>query len=259
LAEVEDHLLESRDIEAFGEPRLVAQRFADELATAATRKVAVGAFLALVPAGIAYLLLFLFAGRYPDITSARFLPLGLAAALTMLLAPQFALATGVAALLRAWRLRHARVVPVEEVRVLRRRAAVAVGSGALALGGVALYAYEYSAGLSSFWIFSALSVSTVTLLPLAPAAVAIRRVSLLRPATPGVAGDLCYDLAPLLDRLPPALTATPWRVCLAVAGVVALAAVIAAGPDEGLRNAAVEAAAICAGFGTLGRFLGLRR
>jgi hypothetical protein len=259
LAEVEDHLVESRDVGAFGEPRLVAQRFADELATGVSRRLAYAAFLALVPAGLVYALVFGAGGQAPDITSARFLPLGLAAAIAMLLAPQVSFAAALGALLRGWRLRDVRALPAAEVRILRRRAGVAIGSGALALAGVALYAYEYSAGLSSFSIVASVAGSAAASVPIVAAAVALRRAAPLRPATTGEAGDLCDDLGPLFDRLPAEVPASPWRICLALAGVAAVGAVAAAGPDEGLRNATVEVVAICGGFAALGRFLGFRR
>ena len=258
LAETDDHLCESGDVAAFGEPRLVAQRFADELATSATPKVALEAFLALVPAALLYALVFGIGGRGPDITAAHVLPLGLGAALAMILAPQLALAAGVGALLRARRLRGVSPLPAAEVRILRRRAGVALGSGAFALAAMALYAYEYSAGLSSFWIATAVAGSAIAGVPLAAAGLALGRVAPLRPATAGVAGDLRDDLRPLLDRLPGDVPATPWGICLLLAGVAAFGAIAAAGLDEGLRNGVFEVVVICGGFAALGRFLGFR-
>jgi hypothetical protein len=257
LIEAEDHLRESGDPVAFGDPALVAQRFADELATVSTRRAAFGTFLALAPAGIGYAALFAFQ-RGPDITSARHLPLGLAAAMVMVLAPQVAFASGALALLRGWRLRAADVAPAAELRILRRRAGVAVASGIATLLAIALYAYEYSAGLSTPWLVAAAAVSGGALVPLAFAAVAVGRAASLRPTTPGDVGDLLDDLKPLVDRLPPQVRVTPWRLCLALAVLVAAAALSGGGPDEGPRNALAEVLAIFGGYAALGRYLGLR-
>lgn len=48
-------------------------------------------------------------------------------------------------------------------------------------------------------------------------------------------------------------------MCLVAAAVIAIAALVAGGPDEGPRNAVAEFVAVCAGFAVLGRFLGLKR
>ena len=115
LVEAADHLRESgADVEAFGGPSIVAQRFADELATSGARRSATGSFFALAPAGIVYAaLLFLLApaGGWPDVFSAHTLALGLPAAFALLLAPQVAFVAGVLALLGALRLREAAVMP----------------------------------------------------------------------------------------------------------------------------------------------------
>jgi hypothetical protein len=63
----------------------------------------------------------------------------------------------------------------------------------------------------------------------------------------------------LVDRLPLRLRRHPWRFCLLVAGAIAAAALVGGGFDEGPRNAVAEFIAVCAGFATLSRFLGLRR
>ncbi|TML41179.1 MAG: hypothetical protein E6G25_02280, partial [Actinobacteria bacterium] len=94
LAETADHLRETGDVARFGESKLIAARFADELATNGARRVAYTSFLALAPAGIAYAILLGLIRTWPDITSAKVLPFGIATALTVVLAPQVAFATG---------------------------------------------------------------------------------------------------------------------------------------------------------------------
>jgi hypothetical protein len=259
LAESADHLHETGDVARFGEPRLVAARFADELATNGARRVAFTSFLALVPAGIAYAVLFGPIRSWPDIASAKLLPLGVGAALTMVLAPQVAFAAGLLTVARAWRLRSETSAPAAEIAVLRRRAAVALGSGAAAFAGVAVYAYEYNSGLPGWWATTAFVVSGAALLPIGGAAVALARNARVRPQAAGPAGDVFDDVAPVIERIPLNLRGRPWRFCLLVAAGVALAALIAGGPDEGPRNAVAEFVAVWAAFLALGRFLGLRR
>jgi hypothetical protein len=259
LAETADHLRESGDAVRFGEPKLIAARFADELATNGARRAAFTSFLALAPAGIAYAILLGLIRTWPDITSAKVLPLAIATALTVVMAPQVAFATGLLTVARAWRLRSETAVPAAEIGVLRRRAAVALGSGAAAFAGIAVYAYEYSSGLPGWWTTTAFAVSGAVLVPIGGAAAALARNARVHPQAEGPAGDLFDDVAPLLDLVPFRLRGRPWRFCLLVAAGVATAALIAGGPDEGPRNAVFEFIAVCAGFAGLGRFLGLRR
>jgi hypothetical protein len=258
LAEAEDHLRESGDEARFGEPKVIAARFADELAISGSRRAAFSSFLVLAPAGILYSVLFGLISTWPDIASAEHLPLAIAVAFAMLLAPQVALAAGVLALARAWRLRTERTAPAAEILVLRRRSAVAVGAGAAAFAAIGVYAYEYSSGLPSWWQTMAFASSGAALVALGGAGFALARTARVRPQTTGVAGDLFDDLAPVIDQLPLRLRGRPWRFCLLVAASVAVAALIAGGPDEGPRNAVFEFLAVCAAFAGLGRFLGLR-
>jgi hypothetical protein len=259
LAETADHLHESGDARRFGEPKLIAVRFADELATSGARRVAFTSFLALAPAGIAYAVVFGLIRTGPDIASGRLLPLAIGAALTMVLAPQVAFAAGLLAVAQAWRLRSETSAPAAEITLLRRRAAVALGSGGAAFAGIAVYAYEYSSGLPGWWATTAFVVSGAALVPIGGAAVALARNAQVRPQAAGSAGDVFDDVAPIVDRIPLNLRGRPWRFCLLVAAAVAAAALIGGGPDEGPRNAVAEFAAVCAAFAALGRFLGLRR
>jgi hypothetical protein len=259
LTEAADHLRESGDTARFGEPKLIATRFADELATNGARRVAYTSFLALAPAGIAYAILLGLVRTWPDITSAGVLPLAIATVLTLVLAPQVAFAAGLLTVARAWRLRGETATPAAEITVLRRRAAVALGSGGASFAGIAVYAYEYSSGLPGWWTTTAFAVSAAALVPIGGAAVALARNVRLRPQAAGPARDLFDDVAPLLDLIPLRLRGRPWRFCLLVAAGAATATLIAGGPDEGPRNAVFEFVAVCAGFAGLGRFLGLRR
>jgi hypothetical protein len=251
LAEVEDHLYESGDVAAFGEPRLVAQRFADELATVGARRSAFTACAGLAPAAIGYAALVLAGSPGRDITSARTLSLGLAATALLLLAPQVSLAAGLLAALRAWGL-HSAAAPAAELQIVRRRTGVALGAGAATLAALVVHAYEYRDGLLASSI-----VAAAAAVPLLVAARAAWRAAGPRSAVPGGSGDLTRDLEPLVRRLPS--LGTPARLCLAFAVAVALAVFVGGGLDEGPRNAVGELVAVCGGFVLFGRYLGLRR
>ena len=259
LAEAEDHLRESGgDVVAFGPPRMIARRFADELATNGARRSAVAAFLVLAPIALAYGGLFVSMRPGPDITSAEIVPLGVGAALLMLLAPQVALASGLLAVLRAWRLRTDAVAPAAEIRVLRRRVAVALAAGGITLAAIAVYAIEYRSGIPGWWQAAALATSAGGQLALAAVSRSVAGPARLRPQAAGAAGDVFDDVAPLVDRLPLELRGRPWRFCVLFASGIALLALVGGGVDEGPRNAIGEFVAICGGFAVFGRFLGLR-
>lgn len=254
VAEVADHLRESGDVGAFGEPRLVAQSFADELATSGARRAAYLGFLALVPAAVAYAPLVLL-GRSPDVTSGRTLAVGLACAFVLLLAPQIALAAAALAVLRAWRLRGAAKAPAAELRILGRRTLLALGCGLLTLTALVVYAYEFAAALSTWWVAIAVGAAAVAALPILVAARAAGGATRIHAGTPGEPGDLRADLDALV-RFVPAVIRTPWRLCFAFALFVSVAALVG-GRSEGPRNAIAEFVAVVCCFAALGRPLGL--
>lgn len=259
LAEAEDHLRESGDPGRFGDPGLVAARFADELATSGARRVAWGSVIALAPAAIVYAILFSLPATWPDITAGRSVPIAVAAAATMLLAPQISFAAGLLAVAGAWRLRSEVAAPASAITLLRRRAGVALAAGAAALLAVMVTTYEFSAWLPTWRVALAFSIAGLSFVPIAAGAVALRRTGALRPQAAGDAGDVFDDLAPVLDRLPLELRGRPWRFCLLFAAAVAALALLGGGIlNEGPRNAVAEFAAVCAGFAALGRYLGLR-
>ena len=258
LAEVEDHLRESGEPGRFGDPALIAARFADELATSGARRVAWGSVVALAPAGIGYAILVSLGAPWPDITDGRSVPLAVVAAATMLLAPQVSFASGLLAAAGAWRLRSQAAAPASAIALLRRRAGVALAAGATTLLAVMVTTYEFSTWISTWRIALTFSIAAVSLVPIVAGAFALRRTGALRPQTAGDACDVFDDLAPVLDRLPFELRGHPWSFCLLFAAAVAGTALIGGGPDEGPRNAVAEFVAVCGGFAVLGRYLGLR-
>jgi hypothetical protein len=252
LAEAADHLTEG-DEERFGDPRELAQLFADELATQATTRAAYVAFAALGLAGtgfaIGWVLVILHGTA--DITSAAFLPAGLVAAFALIACPQLSFAAGLLALLRARRLRKLRVAPAAELALLARRTNTALLFGASSMLAFAVYAVDYHAGFSRSQVIAAGAGAVALMVPLAAAAIAGRTAAVVQSAVPGEAGDM-------FDDFPLPLPRRPWLVCLALAGGLAVVLLAAAGLDEGPRNAVAEVVLVVVSFAALGRRLGLR-
>lgn len=252
LLEAADHLAEGEEAE-FGDPRELAQLFADELATQATTRAAFGAFaaLGLAAAGFAAGWILLVLHGTADITSASFLPAGLLAAFALIACPQVSFAAGLLALARAVRFQRLRVAPAAELALLARRTNTALAFGAATLVALAVYAVDYHAAFAGWRVVAGATGALVLLLPLAAAAVASRNAVAVRSSVPGGAGDM-------FDDLPVALPRRPWLVCLGLAGALALLLLAAGGLDEGPRNAVAELVLVAGGFAALGRRLGLR-
>ncbi|HEU5213047.1 MAG TPA: hypothetical protein VFU10_09790, partial [Gaiellaceae bacterium] len=128
LEEARDHLAESE--RAFGDPRALASDIASVVGTSRTLRAAWAAFAALALTGVAYLAAwYLVAGNgQPDIASGRSAGLGIAVTLALFFVPQVTFVAGVLMLWRALRLPTP--APAAELRVVRRRAAVARAGGA---------------------------------------------------------------------------------------------------------------------------------
>jgi hypothetical protein len=252
LAEAADHLAEGEE-ERFGDPRELAQLFADELATDATTRAAFGAFAALGLAGAGFAagwLLLILQGT-ADITSADVLPLGLVAAFALIACPQISFAAGLLALLRAHRLSKLRAAPAAELALLARRTNTALAFGTAAMVAFAVYAVDYHAAFSHTQVLAGAIGATVLTLPLGAAAIASRAAGAVHSSVPGGAGDM-------FDDVPLPLPHRPWLLCLALAGVLAVLLLAAGGLEEGPRNSVAEVLLVVASFAALGRRLGLR-
>jgi hypothetical protein len=252
LAEAADHLAEG-DEERFGDPRELAQLFADELAAQATTRAAFAAFgtLGLAGAGFATGWLLLIANGTADITSAAFLPLGLVAAFALIACPQISFAAGLLALLRAQRLHRLRTAPAAELALLARRTNTALAFGAASMVAFAVYAVDYHVAFSRWQVLAAATGALVLTLPLGAAAIASRGAGTVRSSVPGAAGDM-------FDDLPLRLPRRPWLLCVFLAGLLGTVLFLAGGFDEGPRNAVAEVLLVVGSFAALGRRLGLR-
>ena len=256
LAEVDDHLRSDADALArFGPARELANGFAAELGTTASRRSAVGAFAALAVAGAVYAVAFVGANYAGDSSADR--PLASLAFAVIVIAPQLAFIAGSLALLRVFRLRRDWVFASSERRLIARRTAVALGSGFATMAAWALFALDFRGELADWWITFTLAGSGAAALLLAAAAVPAYAAVRLRPSVGGAAGDVFDDLGLARYRT------DPWRFARWVALLVGLgvwvAGIAVSDPFDGLLRGVVEAAACLAGFAVLGRYLGLRR
>jgi amino acid transporter len=254
LAESEDHLRSDPDaVERFGAPAELANAFAAELGARASRRAAVGAFLALGVAGAVYALSFVgaaLAGRpAPDTWPA----LAQVALPVAIVAPQVAFVAGSLALVRVLR-RREKTLPSAELSVLNRRTGVALLFGLVTMVALALIAFELRHDVASWWVALTLSGTAVAGLLLVLAAGPALGATRFRPVVAGQAGDLFDDLGFRTD---------PWRfarrLAIGLGLVVFLVAAAQGDPFDGALNGAAEALACLAGFAAFGRYLGLRR
>jgi hypothetical protein len=255
LLESEDHLRsDDGALDRFGTPAEVANAFAAELGARASRRAAVGAFVALGVAGAVYALSFLgasFAGHPPPDTWPLLAQLALVA---VILAPQVSFVAGSLALVRVLRRREP-VLPSAELTVINRRTGIALVLGIVTMVALGVLALELRNDSAGWWValtLAGVAVATPLLVLAAlPTVVAAR----LRPRVAGDPGDLFDDLG--FGRT------DPWRfagsVALGMGLVVFLAAAVQGDPFDGAVNGTAEAFACLAGFAAFGRYLGLRR
>jgi hypothetical protein len=254
LAEAADHIAEG-GAEEFGDPKGLAQLFADELATQETTRAAYLAFAALALAGagfgVAWHQLVLHSHGGAGITSAAFVPLGILAAFALIACPQISFAAGLLSILRARRLRKLRAAPAAELALLARRTRTALGFGAASTFAFSVYAVDYHSTYPGWEVVAAGIGGLVLMVPLAAAAAYGRRAATVQSAAPGEAGDM-------FDDFPVRLPQRPWLVCFALTAALAIVFLGAAWPDEGPRNAFAESVLVIGSFAALGRRLGLR-
>jgi len=262
LAEFADHLHENPNAE-LGAPRELAGQFADELGTRLARVAAFRAFGALAFAGVGLVAMFLAVGRWRGVTlygthrqvatPTWTMPIMLITAL----AAQVALVAGTLALLRAWRLRHERVISRSDAVVLARRSAVGLLCGAVTMAALPAIALAFPHTAGHTWTVFAWVVAAVAVIMMAGVAPTVLGSARLRPASSGEPADLTADLGPWL---PSGMTPTRCALLLTAAIVVVLGlqGVIANDPYDGIARGLLDAAACMTGFIVLGRYLGLR-
>lgn len=262
VAEFADHLHEEPNAQ-LGAPRELARQFADELGTRLARTAAFRAFASLAFAGVGLVAMFLAAGRWRGLTlygTHRHVSTPTWTTPIMLivaLAAQVAFVAGTLALLRAWRLRHERVIGRTDAVVLARRSAVGLLCGAVAMVAlpVIALAFRYSAG--STWTVSAWVVAVVAVILMAGAAPSVLASVRTRPASSGEPADLIADLGPWVPSgLSPVRCA--YVLAAAILVVMSLQGIVVDDPFDGIARGLLDAIACMTGFMVLGRYLGLR-
>ncbi len=255
LSEVDDHLRSEPSAEEhFGSPAAIANEFAAELGSQASRRAAFLAFAALAVAGAVYAAAFVSQAFARPPTETLTPALGALALAAMVVAPQVAFVAGALALVRALR-RRGRAMPTAELQVLRRRTSVALASGVVTMGALVLYGREFAPSLAGWWTTATYASATAAALLLLGASVPAARAARFKPELAGSAGDVFDDLG--------LASGDPWRLACSVAAAVGaavwLAGIVQGDPLDGLVRGIFEAAACLAGFAALGRYLGLRR
>ena len=253
LAESEDHLRSDPSaLERFGSSAELANTFAAELGTRASRRAAVGAFAALAFAGLVFAISFLGASfaRQPAPDTWP-LPAQLALPL-LILAPQVSFVAGCLALVRVARRRET-VLPSQELRIINRRTGMALLFGLVTVAALAVIALELRNEVAGWWVALTLTGTAIAVPLLLIAALPTARAARFQPRIAGFAGDLFDDLGFRTD---------PWRfaalVALGLGLVVFLVAAAQGDPFDGAVNGAAEALACLGGFAVLGRYLSLR-
>ena len=155
LDEVDDHLRSEPDAqERFGAPAAIANEFAAELGSHASRRAAFVAFAALAVAGAVYAAAFV-SHAFANPPSETLAPtLGAVALAAMVVAPQIAFVAG----------------------------------------ALALYAHEFAPSLAGWWTTATYASTSVAGLLLLAASVPAARAARFRPELAGSAGDVFDDL-----------------------------------------------------------------
>lgn len=229
LAEAAEHVRDG-SAEAFGDPKALARQFAEVVGAARARRAARLSFVALAGAAAAYAAVFVSiarAGSPPDILGGGNPPLGLLAALGLVLLPQVSFVGGILALV------------ARTPRNALRRAALGLVAGAGSLGCAVLFTAQFRLEVPWLWA-------------VAPGLAAV-----------AVAAGYSLRAARIRTSAAAAELTVSWQAALAVAALAAAAMGIAGAsggdPAEGIRNAIGESAACLSAFAMSGKYLGLRR
>ncbi len=261
--EFEDHIAcEPGCEDRLGDPRELAVSFAEELASARTRRSALQGFAALALVAVVLALSQLMIGRaggYPGFDHGLSLALFIPALVGMFVTPQVALVAGSLAAVRALRRRHSPRLPAAEIRLIERRARVALLAGMATVGGLELYVVNFSRVLPAWYLAVIGGSAAVAGLVVGAAVRGLSRARGIVSGAPGATGDV-YDDLPVLRWS--WLRRRAWRLgaigSLAVAALVTvLEAKAERSVSEGLQRGIAEGLVAAAGYALLGRVVGL--
>jgi hypothetical protein len=276
LLEYADHIASERESGAarLGDPGELAGPFAAEMATDDARRTTRNTFLALSATAVALVvgqLAIGHAGGYQGPGNGRSLALWTPAILAMLCAPQVALVTGLLAATRALVRRHAVVMPDVEVALIHRRCLSGAVAGMVTCAGILLYTVNFSAELSSWWVWTQAAMAAGAGVGLALAIRGSLRCRLTIGGTAGEPADL-FDLA--ASRFgaiaPPrslqslrTLRSRPWAATALAAGLVVVATTLFTAHAErslveGLERGGFETVFIAAGLAIVRGLVWLR-
>jgi hypothetical protein len=249
--EYADHLAcDPETEERLGDPEELAGAFAAELAADDARRGARNAFAALSLAALALVagqLTIAAAGGYPGYNSGLSTALAVPTILTILIAPQVALVAGSLAALRALRTRGSRRLPDAEVALIRRRSAVAVGTGLATCAAMVLYATDHTQQMAGWWVALQLGLAAAAALALTVVAAQARGGRHTVGAVPGPSGGIVDDVPPLAHIATHPRAACAAAVLLAGTAGTVLGAVAERSLIEGLERGTFEAivVAVC--------------
>jgi hypothetical protein len=259
VTEFADHL-ESDPKASLGEPAELAREFADEHGSIRARRAVLAGFAALVLAA-AVVAVGVATGRslgFPVHKHPYSSTLAAIGATLTVIGGQVAFAAGMLAALRVLNRRRI-VLNRAEAVVLSRRVSVALASALVAMVGLAIVGIEYHHVVAGSWPTVALVGACVGAAGLLAATPWVLAASRLRPVGSGAPGDIFDDLGPLA---PSPLVDRPWALPLIVAAAIVVAVtaggVIQSDPFDGAARGILDGLACLAGFGLLGRYLGLR-
>jgi hypothetical protein len=234
IAELRDHAACDARAE-LGPPKLIAERFADELRVAETRRATRWGFVAL--AATAFLLMAAAGASGASSPSGLRGAVAVVAALGIVVACQVAFVGGVLAL---WLLPGAG----RQVGLVQRRMRVGLLAAEVAVG--CLGVQQAVAGSGGGWrVGLAVAAIAAAAAVLVPAAIVLRRASML------------------VGAPAPAPSGLPWWFVVGTGVLVCSVLTVGSGyaessATEGLIRGAFEALAFAGGFLLLGRYLGLR-
>jgi len=199
------------------------------------------------------------AAGYPGFNRGLSLGLFVPAALGMFVAPQVALVSGTLAVLRALRRRRARTLPAAELALIRRRARIGLNAGIATVIGLELYVVDFSSVLPGWWLALVGGLAGIGGVALAGASRRLAAAGAIVTATSGSAGDVFDDLPALGWSW---LRRWPWRLgAIASLGVGVGLTLVGWHAEhsliEGIERGAFEGLAAAAGFGLLGRAIGV--
>jgi hypothetical protein len=236
--ELDDHLRCDPAAE-LGAPREIAERFAAELRVPRTRRSAFAGFAALALAAVAILASASGGGVVVPGTRGWIQSVG---GLGVVFAGQVAFVAGVLALWEA--LRRPRLV--EELRLVQRRTAVALGAGTVALIAHAAQTLAVRPYMSTVWFALAIPATVVPALAVAGAAYRLHEATLLTPAA-----------EPVRRPFPRALVLA---IGLAAVTVIVVGSAFAEHSwTEGFSRGVLELLGFGLCLATFGRRLGIRR